>query len=290
MGNYAAKWYKFAIVSIRQVQADLLHHALAGQKEVEAKVEALLKCNKRALSKKGKHHQHNDDDNTDDDDSDVSKTSSSISALLTTFTVQQGQAVSDAYRHLFALMLTKFRDGLVVGDLDQPHVSFSKKFYPKWWLQAVGYFDAKPNMDPSAIMFAATPEHIQQEVQGQVQRHEPVQEDIDVYTTSSTAASKTTAAAAAPATSTSSAGVYLVTMLLTLIVGAAAGYTFARASEHGSAGGVLGLHLGGGYGFGLGGNKHAYEPISGRDDADFSMMPFSASRSAARSGAGAGEV
>lgn len=27
-------------------------------------------------------------------------------------------------------------------------------FYPRWWLEAVGYFDTPPNHDPAAILFA----------------------------------------------------------------------------------------------------------------------------------------
>lgn len=33
-------------------------------------------------------------------------------------------------------------------------------FYPRWWLEAVGYFNNPPNKDPRAILFAPFPNEI----------------------------------------------------------------------------------------------------------------------------------
>lgn len=30
-------------------------------------------------------------------------------------------------------------------------------FYPRWWLETVGYFNTAPNHDPAAILFAPIP-------------------------------------------------------------------------------------------------------------------------------------
>lgn len=76
--------------------------------------------------------------------------------LLTSFTVLQGQDVVQAWKALFPQILASYRDGYVVNTT-VASITVNKIFYPKWWLDAVGYFAVPPNNDPNLIVFSANP-------------------------------------------------------------------------------------------------------------------------------------
>jgi len=60
---------------------------------------------------------------------------------LTRFVTREAESISHQYKLLLPLILTKYRDGIVVTHLmDTSAVTISKDFYPKWYLQLVGYF------------------------------------------------------------------------------------------------------------------------------------------------------
>lgn len=40
---------------------------------------------------------------------------------------------------------------------DQPLITMKRFFYPKWWLEATGYFEHKGVFGPDTILFAPTP-------------------------------------------------------------------------------------------------------------------------------------
>lgn len=124
MGNYASRYYRYAIQSVRALQ-----HAL----------EAELYAQVRALEQEW-----------------MSQRKSDVSAL-TAFTVNQGQRVSNAWRDFYPLLVTQYRDGMVITALNESNVAISRKFYPKNWLTAVGYFSTPPNSNPDAILFASQP-------------------------------------------------------------------------------------------------------------------------------------
>ena len=75
--------------------------------------------------------------------------------LLTTFCTTEGDAVSAAWRDLLPRVITTYRDGMVIGDTDKAVFTIQKMFYPRWWLEAVGYFNNKGNSN--GILFAANP-------------------------------------------------------------------------------------------------------------------------------------
>jgi hypothetical protein len=131
VGNYAARYYKFAMVSVRQLQQLIVNSLHIEVPAFEKQVEAALKAtgaNRR-----------------------------DVLDLITEFTAKQSNAISTEYKNLFPLLLTKYRDGMTFYDLTSAYVSINRNFYPRWWLQAVGYFSVAPNSDPSAILFSPSP-------------------------------------------------------------------------------------------------------------------------------------
>lgn len=76
---------------------------------------------------------------------------------LTSFTLYQGDYVSLQWKDFFTFLVTTYRDGYVVTDLEQPSVSMQRMFYPKWFLDAVGYFNIHGNDSPNAILFQNNP-------------------------------------------------------------------------------------------------------------------------------------
>lgn len=87
-----------------------------------------------------------------------------------------------AWKELFPYLLATYRDGFVVSNRDNTTLKltaskfgdqlsvflsqfhsllcFPLVFYPQWWLDAVGYFNNKPNPNPAAILFAPKPEEL----------------------------------------------------------------------------------------------------------------------------------
>lgn len=55
-------------------------------------------------------------------------------------------------------MVCRYHDGMMALNLDQPLITMKRLFYPKWWLQASGYFDRlHGHFGPDAILFAPSP-------------------------------------------------------------------------------------------------------------------------------------
>lgn len=129
LGNYASRFYKFAIEPVRALQRRL-EIALAGDvSALETKIHSEIT-------------------------ESPSSGASSVVAQLTRFTLEKGQQVSAELRDLFPYLITHYRDGYVLTT-DTPTIGITKMFYPRWWLEATGYFRIGPNKSPSAIMFAS---------------------------------------------------------------------------------------------------------------------------------------
>lgn len=69
----------------------------------------------------------------------------SVIQEITDATVNFGQEVSNTYKDLLGLLITTYRDGYIMTDLDKPTMKIGHMFYPRWWLDAVGYFNVRPN-------------------------------------------------------------------------------------------------------------------------------------------------
>ena len=78
-----------------------------------------------------------------------------ISEMLTLFTTTQGNYVSLMWKELLPQLITTYRDGMIITDTDTAIFGITKMFYPKWWLESVGYFNKKGN--PKGILFLPNP-------------------------------------------------------------------------------------------------------------------------------------
>lgn len=74
--------------------------------------------------------------------------------LITSVTMANGMYVNERYRDFFPKLLTNFRDGFAM-DTSTATIGFVRLFYPRWWLEKVGYFDIKGTS--GGILFAQSP-------------------------------------------------------------------------------------------------------------------------------------
>eukprot|EP00607_Mallomonas_marina_P009286 CAMPEP_0182418534 /NCGR_PEP_ID=MMETSP1167-20130531/2939_1 /TAXON_ID=2988 /ORGANISM="Mallomonas Sp, Strain CCMP3275" /LENGTH=659 /DNA_ID=CAMNT_0024592781 /DNA_START=89 /DNA_END=2068 /DNA_ORIENTATION=- len=140
VGNYAARFYSYAIHDIHELQRKLLDSALAETASAEAQATQML-----------------------DEMMTQSKTEDTVAEaikILTHVTIAQGMAITRAWKEFFPTLVTKYHDGYIAQDLDQPAIHMKKLFYPKWWLEAVGFFDHKPDSGPGVIMYQPSPNAI----------------------------------------------------------------------------------------------------------------------------------
>lgn len=136
-GNYASRFYKFAMQDVFAVQSSLQSYSVQKAKEVEAKITELL-ANSRAHAMSV--------------DTTASLRRSAV-AMLDAFSENQADTIVNAWNELLPLLITKYHDGYRAESLDKPTISMHKFFYPRWWLEAAGFFNNKPNLGPEIIMF-----------------------------------------------------------------------------------------------------------------------------------------
>jgi len=129
VANYASKYYVFAIKSVRALQTDIQTHLEASVQALELKVNALLQLQ---MQRRGEGEQEMID-------------------LITAATTASGTYVNERYREFFPKLLTDFRDGYAM-DTSTATIGFVRMFYPRWWLERVGYFDTRGT--PGGILFA----------------------------------------------------------------------------------------------------------------------------------------
>jgi hypothetical protein len=181
VGNYAARFYSFAMADdglVRKLQRELDKKIAKDVKATEVAVFAMIKAGE---AKKKNEKKNETGDKTKEPEKEEKKNeekgnerqtlmidihnstagsnslsvSEQIVELLTVFTCAKGEAVSLAWRNLFPLLLSTYRDGMVVGDKDKGVFTIKKMFYPKWWLESVGYFDHHGNKN--GILFLPNP-------------------------------------------------------------------------------------------------------------------------------------
>lgn len=135
-GNYAARFWMYAMDMVRETQAALMDRHMAAQKDTEAKVLKMINDDP-----------YNQKDSTEKDVMDA----------LTQYTEEQAADVLSSWQDLLPSLITVYHDGYIAQSLDQAKISMKKVFYPPEWLDATGYWDNPPNNAPGVIMFDADP-------------------------------------------------------------------------------------------------------------------------------------
>jgi hypothetical protein len=166
VGNYAARFYSFSMAPeslVRTLQRNLEKRLEKGVVQVEEEVVALL-------SRSGKRRAESVAALSDASTDRVGATLGSVVSeavevpfdatraaveLLTAFSCTEGDAVSAEWRDLLPRVMTTYRDGMVIGDTHKAVFTIQKMFYPRWWLEAVGYFNNEGN--PHGILFSSNP-------------------------------------------------------------------------------------------------------------------------------------
>ena len=131
-GNYASRFYKFAMTEIFSLQKELSDYSI--EKITKAESTAMDIIN---------HSTYNG----------VSYGNSGVVAILTAVTNEVAANILLSWRDLLPKLITKYHDGYRAEDLDKGSIQMVKLFYPKYWLDATGYFNSKINTGPDVIMF-----------------------------------------------------------------------------------------------------------------------------------------
>ncbi len=134
VGNYAARFYRFAMEDVWQAQKNLMDQAIAAVKDTELLVMSLLNTN---------------------DDVDRVSCERDIRTALTSMVYNHTSLVMTTWSALFEQVITKYHDGYVAEDLNEPTIHMRKLFYPKYWLDATGYWNSKSNSGPGVILFSS---------------------------------------------------------------------------------------------------------------------------------------
>ncbi len=142
VGNYAARFYRYAMEDVRLAQKQLMDQSIAAVTRTEELVVALMK----------KASESGTEENIG---SDIQQ---AIRSALTSTVYDHASLVMTAWRDLFAQVITKYHDGYIAENLDTPTIHMRKLFYPKYWLDATGYWDSKSNSGPGVILFASNEE------------------------------------------------------------------------------------------------------------------------------------
>ena len=131
VGNYAARFYRFAMKDVAALQKRLEEDVAAAVASAEKVAAAML---------------------------DAAVEPVPLAELLTALTNEQAVKISDAWRDLLPALITKYHDGYrAITDGSKPAVEMQRLFYPAWWLKAVGFFNSGINTGPGVIMFAPNP-------------------------------------------------------------------------------------------------------------------------------------
>ncbi len=132
VGNYAGRFYRYAMVDVRAVIARVHTQLVQDTAAFEKTVLKQIAASKGA--------------------------SVEVVKALTEYTSAKSEYIQTEWRALLPHLITKFHDGMIATALDQPSIVMRKLFYPKWWLEATGYFLHKGNFGPGVILFEPTPE------------------------------------------------------------------------------------------------------------------------------------
>lgn len=131
MANYAARFYRHAMVDVRVVQNQLMDQSIAAVIRVEQLVLSMMR-------------------NTP---SESGKMNHEIVSVLTDTVHSQADMVVARWQKLLYEIITRYHDGYSAENLDTSEILMKKLFYPKAWLDISGFWDNNPNEDPHSLLF-----------------------------------------------------------------------------------------------------------------------------------------
>lgn len=117
VGNWAARLYAYAHPVVARVQQEL--EALVGSMQTDLLAQA-------AVVRK-------------------SEGEAALAAFLTAQSALFASQSHETFTALFEYLVTRLHDGYEVSGLDTDRLTVKPLFYPKWWLQQVGYFGNATN-------------------------------------------------------------------------------------------------------------------------------------------------
>lgn len=147
VGNYAGRFYKYAMQDVAELQADLQRKANLAVTSLEDTV----------LNSWFYPRSLTDGNNEGSQVVEEGAIQSIVVGLITTLTVSQGDSTVLAWSQLLPKLITKYHDGYRAENLDKASISMKKLFYNKFWLDVTGYWNNKPNSGGDTIMFMPTP-------------------------------------------------------------------------------------------------------------------------------------
>jgi dipeptidase len=129
VGNYAARFYRYAMQDVIAVRDALEELAFSSAAAAEATALGMLQNDQGAEAMQ----------------------------VLAASTQTLAGAITASWRSLLPDLFTKYHDGYHAQSLGAESIAMTKLFYTKAWLTAVGYFDSPPNVVPGMIWFAPPP-------------------------------------------------------------------------------------------------------------------------------------
>ena len=81
----------------------------------------------------------------------VLHTPQDVKPSITEYTITQGEYISQKYIQLLPILITKYRDGMIISDLMETPVVTARQFYTREYLTSVGFFDAPGNFSAPYI-------------------------------------------------------------------------------------------------------------------------------------------
>jgi dipeptidase len=137
-GNYAARFYEYAMEDLRTLQRELETKAFKLRRKVEEESIIALSFIKDASS------------------TGYTFAKGGFQEKLAVFTADFASETVSQWAALLPKLITKYHDGYI-AHTDSADINMQKIFYPIWWLKAVGYFNEKPATGPGVILFNQSP-------------------------------------------------------------------------------------------------------------------------------------
>ncbi|DBA03358.1 TPA: hypothetical protein N0F65_004635 [Lagenidium giganteum] len=182
VGNWVSRFYKYAHPFVEKVQLELEDSAMSMQEDILEQA-AFVK------------------NSTGEDE---------MVAFLTNQSALAAANSHQAFSDLFDFLVTSFHDGYHMTDFYSSHLKAIPLFYPKWWLEQVGFF-ANKDAASSSSSAAAAPST-------------PAAKEVSTKSTGTDASSTTTAA------STSSGSFPIVSTIIVAVVCVGVGVIIGRKS------------------------------------------------------------